>query len=57
LGVPSTFARIGRSYPRAQPQPVQVAHAPGGRRLHLKITGGLVVLVSALSVAGWLFLR
>ena len=55
--MPSTFARIGRSYPRAQPQPVQVAHAPGERRLHLKITGGLAVLVSALAVAGWLFLR
>ena len=55
--MPSTFARIGRSYPRAQPQPAQAAHAPSERRLHLKITGGLVVLVSALAVAGWLYLR
>ena len=55
--MPSTFARIGRSYPRAQPQPVQLTHAPSGRRLRLKITGGLVVLVSALAVAGWLVLR
>jgi len=55
--MPSTFARIGRSYPRMQPQPAQAANAPHGRRLHLKITSGLVVLVSALAVAGWLYLR
>ena len=52
----STFARIGRSYPRVQPQPVEVATPPKAR-LHLKITGGLVVLVSALAFAGWLVLR
>jgi hypothetical protein len=55
--MPSTFARIGRSYPRVQPQPVEVARPPRVRSLHLKITGGLVVLVSALAVAGWLILR
>ena len=54
--MPSTFARIGRSYPRVQVQPGEVAQPPRAR-LHLKITGGLVVLVSALTVAGWLFLR
>ena len=55
--MPSTFARIGRSYPRAQHQPVQVAHASGGRRLHLKITGGLLAIASMLAFAGWFFLR
>ena len=54
--MPSTFARIGRSDPRVQSQPVDVARPPKAR-LHLKITGGLVVLVSALAVAGWLVLR
>jgi len=53
----STFARIGRSYPRVPPQAVQVAHAPRGPGLHLKITGGLVVLVSALAFGGWLLFR
>ncbi len=55
--MPSTFARIGRTYPRLQPQPVEVARPPRARRLHLKITGGLVALASALAVAGWLILR
>jgi len=54
--MPSTFARIGRSYPRVQPQPVDVARPPRAR-LHLKVTGVVVLLVSALAVAGWLALR
>ena len=54
--MPSTFARIGRSYPRVQPQPAPVEHAPRGRHLHLKVTGGLVALVSAIAIA-WLVLR
>jgi len=53
--MPSTFARIGRSYPRVPPQPVEVARPPKGR-LHLKLTGALAVLVSALAAA-WLWLR
>ena len=55
--MPSTFARIGRSYPRMQPQPAEVARPPRSPRLHLKITGGLVALASALAIAGWLILR
>ena len=54
--MPSTFARIGRSYPRVQAQPVEVARPPKAR-LHLKITGGAIALLSALAVAGWLILR
>ena len=52
----SNFARIGRSYPRVGPQPVEVARPPR-TRLHLTLTGGLVALVSALSVVSWLIFR
>ena len=52
----SKFARIGRSYPR----PIGEARslAPVGRTpRRYRITGALIVVLSALGVLGWLLAR
>jgi hypothetical protein len=52
----STFARIGRTYPRplgeAQPPAASTRSARGYR-----ITGALIVVLSALGFLGWLLAR
>ena len=54
----ATVARIGRSYPRVRPQPESTDRAPSGRLpLRFTIAGGLVALVSAVGLAGWLIFR
>ena len=56
--MPSTFARIGRSYPRPHPQAADGTGAPRAR-LHWRFTiaGGVIALASALALAGWLIFR
>lgn len=54
----ATFARIGRSYPRVHPQSEAPERAPRARlQLRLTIAGGLIALISAVGLAGWLVLR
>jgi hypothetical protein len=54
----SRFGRIGRSYPRSAFEPVDAElSSSGGIPAHLKITGGLVALLSALGLIGWLLAR
>jgi hypothetical protein len=48
--------RIGKTYPRTPAQ--QEARAtPARRRLRYGVIGGLIALLSALGVAGWLIFR
>ena len=50
----STFARIGRSYPR----PLNTTEAPRSRNLRrYRVTGALIALLSALGLIGWLLAR
>lgn len=51
----STFARIGRSYPRPAPD-----NTPAPRRRGLgryRVTGAVIALLSALGLIGWLLAR
>jgi hypothetical protein len=52
----STFARIGRSYPRPLPELPAVAARSWMRRIpaHLHVTGGVIALLAALGLVGWL---
>jgi len=52
---PSTVARIGRSYPRRQPE----AEAAHPRRLarRYRVMAGLLALISALGLVGWLLAK
>ena len=53
----STFARVGRSYPRqANPNPNAAAH-PRARFARYRVVGALIVVFSALGLLGWLFAR
>ena len=47
--------RIGKSYPRTQPAQPQPAARPRSRRYG--VLGGLIALLSALGVLGWLIFR
>jgi hypothetical protein len=50
----STFARIGRSYPR----PLGTTEAPRSRNLRrYRVTGALIAVLSALGLIGWLLAR
>jgi hypothetical protein len=52
----SKFARIGRSYPR--PMVEARSPAPVGRiPRRYRLTGALIVVLSALGVLGWLLAR
>jgi len=54
----SRFGRIGRSYPRSAFEPVAAeVCSSGGIPAHLKLTGGLIALLSALGVIGWFLAR
>ena len=56
LDMESKFARIGRSYPR----PMVDARSPAPvRRIprRYRLTGALIVVLSALGVLGWLLAR
>jgi hypothetical protein len=57
--MPSTFARIGRSYPRLQPEPEVPGRAPRTRpALRFTIAaGGVIVLVSTVGWIGWMLAR
>jgi hypothetical protein len=52
----SKYARIGRTYPRPAPQPpaAETQHQLAHR---YRITGALIVVLSALGLLGWLFAR
>ncbi|HEY3075266.1 MAG TPA: hypothetical protein VGJ74_08845 [Burkholderiales bacterium] len=54
----STFARIGRSYPRPLP-PLASAERSWPRRIpaHLRLIGALIALLSALGLIGWYLAR
>jgi hypothetical protein len=52
----STFARVGRSYPRPSPAGSNPAPRSNARRGY-RITGALLVVLSALGVLGWLLAR
>lgn len=52
----SKFARIGRTYPR--PMSESPAQAPARRMARrYRVTGALIVVLSALGVLGWLLAR
>jgi hypothetical protein len=48
--------RIGKSYPRMQP-PLQSRDQPAPRARRYGALGGLIALLSALGVVGWLLFR
>ena len=52
----SKFARIGRSYPRPVGESRSTATGRGIPRRY-RITGALVIVLSALGVLGWLLAR
>ena len=51
----STVARIGRSYPRLQPE-TEAAHRRGLSRRY-GVMAGLAAVTSALALIGWLLAR
>jgi hypothetical protein len=51
-----SVTRIGRSYPRIQPGP-DAASQPAGRRRRYQVMAGLVAVLSALGLIGWLLAR
>lgn len=51
----STFARIGRSYPR--PLPAGGKPAKRGLPRRYRVTGALIAVLSALGLIGWLLAR
>jgi hypothetical protein len=56
--MPTSVARIGRSYPRPHPQAADGTGAPRARlRWRFTIAGGVIALASALALAGWLIFR
>jgi hypothetical protein len=52
----SNVARIGRSYPRATAPDPAAARPPGLRRRY-QVMAGLVAVLSALGLIGWLLAR
>jgi hypothetical protein len=54
----STYARIGRSYPRPVPQ-LPVVERSLTRRIpaHLRVTAAVIALLSALGLIGWWLAR
>ena len=55
---PSTYARIGRSYPRPLPQ-IPVVDRSLTRRIprHLRVAAAVVAFLSALGLVGWFLSR
>jgi hypothetical protein len=52
----SKFARIGRTYPRLDPDVDEPRRAPRIPRRY-RITGGLIAVLSALGLLGWFLAR
>ena len=52
----STFARVGRSYPRPS-QGAAAVSRPNARFGRYRVTGALIVVFSALGLLGWLLAR
>ena len=46
----STFARIGRSYPRPHAEPAELEQPSFGR---YRVAGALIAFLSALGLIGW----
>ena len=52
------MGKIGRSYPRLQPEPVTAAREPRARlALRFTIAGGVIALVGTVGWIGWLLAR
>jgi hypothetical protein len=51
-----TYARIGRTYPRAQPESPGPAR-PGRMWRRYRMMAGLIAVFSALGLIGWLIAR
>ncbi|HZE62213.1 MAG TPA: hypothetical protein VE085_16875 [Burkholderiales bacterium] len=56
--MPTNVARIGRSYPSPRLQAVDAEGAPRARsQWRFTLTGGAIVLASALAFGGWWLYR
>ena len=53
----STYARIGRSYPRPLAADADLALRSGGAARRYRVAGALIVVFSALGLLGWLLAR